>query len=193
MQAPLSCDPSLLQMMMQDFFGMVGNLTVQDRFCDPACGSDLKSYRQKVVTACQSDPQPLPGYPATYWADVATSAWATVCLKDASTGQYCAGALEKIFNGSRADSDGTEIPKSDLCSNCVISLFRQIQGTLYSNYDEALAGVWRGIQATCGVSYPTEVQPLRTNVITPGGYASPGSGATGCLSGVTYTVVGGDT
>ncbi|KAI0388217.1 hypothetical protein F5Y17DRAFT_463931, partial [Xylariaceae sp. FL0594] len=194
MQAPLSCNPSLLQIMMQNFFGMVGNLTVQDIFCDALCGDQLMSYRQDVVTSCQSDPQPLPGYPATYWADVAISAWTTVCLKDAATGEYCAETIEGIFNGSASDSDGTTIPKTDLCSNCVISLFRQIQSTRYSNYDENLAGVWQTIQETCGVTYPIEVQPLQTNVTTPGGYAPPGSGATtGCLSGTSYTVAGGDT
>ncbi|KAK3334067.1 hypothetical protein B0T19DRAFT_459629 [Cercophora scortea] len=192
MQAPLSCDPSLLHIMMNNFYGMMGNETVQDLFCNPMCGSELAQYRQRVLAACQDDLQPLPGYPATYWGDVALSAWTTVCLKDSATGQYCAEVLAGMFNGSTSDGDGTDLPRDMLCSNCVVSLFRQIQGTPYSNYDYSLAGVWQSIQSTCGLDYPTHVQPLETNVTTPGGYAQPGSGSKGCLSGKTYGVVSGD-
>jgi len=177
---------------MSNFYGMIGNETVMDRFCNASCGSDLKKYRQSVSSACQHDPQPLPGYPATWWGDVATSAWTTVCLKDQSTGQYCADAIQSLFNGSTADADGTGLPKSQLCSNCVVALFRQIQSTPYSNYDSTLAGVWSSIQKTCGLNYPTDVQPLQTNVTTPGGYAAPGTGSTGCLSGNKYTVASGE-
>ncbi|KAK3691993.1 hypothetical protein B0T22DRAFT_474970 [Podospora appendiculata] len=170
MQAPLSCDPSLLHIMMNNFYGMLGNETVQDLFCKPTCESELTQYRQRVVAACQGDLQPLPGYPATYWGDVAWSAWTTVCLKDPITGQYCAEVLAGIFNGSTSDGDGTDLPRDKLCSNCVVSLFRQIQGTPYSNYDFGLAS------------------PLETNVTTPGGYAQPDSGSKGCLSGKTFDV-----
>jgi hypothetical protein len=68
-----------------------------------------------------------------------------------------------------------------------------MQSTPYSNYDDTLAAVWASIQTTCGLSFPVDVPMLETNVTTPGGFASPGSGRTRlCLSGNTYNVVSGD-
>ncbi|ERF73915.1 hypothetical protein EPUS_05338 [Endocarpon pusillum Z07020] len=195
MQASLACDPSLRQVMTEDFWGSMGggNQTIQDQFCDTRCGNDLETYRSTVKQACAGDPQPLPGYPATYWGDSASAAWNQICLKDSQTGAYCVDVLTTFFSGSTTDSDGTDLPTDQLCSNCVVSLFRAIQSTPYSNYDDTLAAVWTSIQTTCGLSFPVDVPLLETNVTTPGGFASPGSGRSRlCLSGNTYNVVPGD-
>ena len=77
--------------MTSDFYGTVGNDTDQDSFCNPNCGTSLSSYRSSVAAACANDPQPFDGIPATYWADSASSAWNSLCLKNPSTGQYCTG------------------------------------------------------------------------------------------------------
>jgi hypothetical protein len=101
--------------------------------------------------------------------------------------------ISGFFNSSTTDNDGTNIPTDQLCSNCVVSLFRTLQSTPYSNYDDVLASVWINIQAKCQLSFPTTVPALQTDVTTPGGYAAPGSARSGaCLSGNTYNVVAGD-
>ena len=98
MQAPLACDPSLRQVMTEDFWGSMGggNQTIQNQFCDASCGNDLATYRSTVKQACAGDPEPLPGFPATYWGDSASAAWNQICLKDSQTGAYCVGMLAHL-------------------------------------------------------------------------------------------------
>ena len=157
----------------------------------------------------------MPGYPATYWGESASAARNQICLKDSSTGQYCSGipptyrasdileliAFPEFIEGPFAQSANdpsndsnwpTKVPDNLLCSNCVIGLFRHMQQTPYSNYDENLASEWASIQSQCHLSYPTAVPALQTNLTQPGGFAAPGSAKTGCLSGVTYNVISGD-
>ena len=75
----------------------------------------------------------------------------------------------------------------------MISLFRQIQSTPYSNYDDELAVTWANVQKKCAVAYPTAVQSLQTNVTSRFGFAIPGAGYNyGCLTGKTYKVQAGE-
>ncbi|MCJ1435514.1 hypothetical protein MMC27_004888 [Xylographa pallens] len=111
--------------------------------------------------------------------------------------QYCSAFIEDLFAQSANDSSDnsnwpTIVPPDQICSNCIIALFRNIQATPYSNYDQTLASEWASIQSQCGLSYPTAVPILQTNITQPGGFAVPGSGKTGCLSGVNYSVSSGD-
>jgi hypothetical protein len=84
------------------------------------------------------------------------------------------------------------LPKSVVCSECVLLLGRLIQSTPFSNYSPRMAKEWAAIQATCGVSYPTAVQPVTGNRTDLPGYAPPGYATAQCLTGKTYTVVSGD-
>ncbi|TFK69174.1 hypothetical protein BDN72DRAFT_840792 [Pluteus cervinus] len=142
--------------------------------------------------ACASDPQPFTGIPATYFGDVVHSAYDLFCMKDNSTGQYCTDYFASIFGDSTTDSDGTDIDTSQLCAPCIVNSFIKMQSTPYSNYDVSLADVWTTIQQRCSISHNTTVPSLQTN-LTPPDYALPGSAYSApCLSGNTYTVVGGD-
>ncbi|KZF20250.1 carbohydrate-binding module family 50 protein [Xylona heveae TC161] len=193
LQAPLDCDPYLTYVMTSNFYGSLGNDTLQAQFCNATCSNELTSYRTSVASSCAKDPQPVPGYPATYWADSAISAFNHMCMKDQSTGAFCVDVIAGFFANQATDEDGTSLPTSQLCSNCVVDLFRLMQSTSYSNYDDTLSGVWATIQSKCSLSYPTAVPTLATNVTQPGGFAIPGSGSSPiCLSGITYTVVSGD-
>ena len=72
---------------------------------------------------------------------------------------------------------------------------RLLQSTSFSNYDDGAKDEWKSIQNICGVSYPSEVQPPKTNVTTPVGFAPANYSVqdpTNCLSGDTYTVANGD-
>ena len=101
--------------------------------------------------------------------------------------------MTNLFGDSTTDSDGTSIPSDQLCSPCVISIFRHMQSTPYSNYDDNLASVWSTIQSTCQISYPTDVSSLDTNVKDFSNYAPAGTAYNAaCLSGVLYKVVAGD-
>ncbi|KKK25242.1 hypothetical protein ARAM_003183 [Aspergillus rambellii] len=193
LQASLSCDPYLTYVMTSNFYGTVGNSTLHQEFCSTACSTDLADYRADVAASCANDPQPFDGLPATYWADWAISAFDHVCMKDASTGDYCVELIAGYFQNQTVDADGTGLPTDQLCSSCVISLFTLMQNTSYSNYDASLASVWSSIQSQCSLSLPTAVPTLQTNVTQPGGFAVPGYNASSvCLSGVTYSVVSGD-
>lgn len=197
MQASLDCDPYLTYVMTSNYWGSMHNETLQDEFCRTTCGTDLDKYVQNVQTACENDPDPLPGYPAGYWGESASAAWSQMCLKDSSTGEYCTVLFENMFAESANDSSddstwATNVSGDELCSNCVIALFRHQQATPYSNYDDTMASDWADIQKQCGLSYPTDVPALKTNITQPGGFAAPDSAKTGCLSGNTYAVVSGD-
>lgn len=86
------------------------------------------------------------------------------------------------------------LPVAQVCSPCILALGQQMQATSYSNYNDAIATEWASIQSKCGVNYPTAVPSLQTNVTEFSGFASPNTPASSisCLSGNTYTVVGGD-
>ncbi|KAI1166824.1 hypothetical protein F5B18DRAFT_676807 [Nemania serpens] len=70
-------------------------------------------------------------------------------------------------------------------------IFKQIQSTPYLNYDSGLAEEWAVIQSKCGVSAPTSVPTLATNITDPADHAAPYQPPP-CLTGNTYTVVSGD-
>lgn len=192
LNAQLSCDPQVQTLMLQDAYGPLGNETVQDILCRASCGTDLTNYISSVSSSCANDAEILPGRPLTWWGDSAYAAWNQFCLKDSATGSYCVDVVGSFFNDTAPDDDGTSLSTDKLCSNCVVNLFRHMQGTPFSNYDENLAAIWTTIQSKCNIQYPTDVQPLTTNVTTPGGFALPGSTYQGCLSGKTYNVVSGD-
>jgi len=84
------------------------------------------------------------------------------------------------------------LPKSALCSECVLGLGKLIQATSFSNYGSKIATEWASIQSTCGVSFPTAVQPIAGNRTDLPGYATPGYQVAQCNSGKKYTVVSGD-
>lgn len=93
---------------------------------------------------------------------------------------------------SGEDASILDLPKDELCSPCVIQLGVLNQGTSYSNYGAAMAKQWAAIQATCGVSYPTDVPGAAANFTDVAGYAPSGYPVADCLSGKTYKVVSGD-
>lgn len=101
--------------------------------------------------------------------------------------------MTDLFGDSETDSDGLEVPSDQLCSPCVISIFRHMQGTSYSNYDDSLASTWSAIQSKCQISYPTAVPSLDTNVKDFSNYAPLGTAYNAaCLSGVLYKVAADD-
>ncbi|ESK89423.1 hypothetical protein Moror_16166 [Moniliophthora roreri MCA 2997] len=194
MLASISCDPNVIDIMTSDYYGSLGNQTIQDNLCNPSCGQALESYRSSVASACASDLQPFDGLPATYFGDAAEAAWKTFCLRDSFTGQYCTDYFEGIFGSSETDSSGTDLPQGQLCSECVVNTFIQMQSTPYSNYDDKLVSVWTEIQNKCSLSHNTTIPSLPTNITGFPGYALPNSSYSGgCLSGNTYAVESGDT
>ncbi|OXV08019.1 hypothetical protein Egran_04219 [Elaphomyces granulatus] len=74
---------------------------------------------------------------------------------------------------------------------CLTSFLRNRQGTAFSGYDTNAAQAWASIQSTCGISYPTDVQPAAASPTSLPGCANSSYTAS-CLSGNTYTVASGD-
>lgn len=81
---------------------------------------------------------------------------------------------------------------AQLCSECIVNLFKYQQSTSYSNYDPDMASAWASIQKKCSLSLPTATQTLKTNVTSLGNYAPAGYATSACVAGRNYTVVGGD-
>ena len=193
-EATVLCDSQLSVIAGADYF-LEQDQTTLDAVCTKSCASSLADYRSNVVAKCSGQPDAWPGYPATYFGDLVWSSYNLTCLADPTTGSSC---MHYLFNstGDAADVGALDLPDDLLCSPCVLALYRVLQGTAYSYYDELMASDWKAIQDKCGVTYPTDVTPNPTNVTDIPGFATPGDSAENstitCLSGNTYTVVSGD-
>ncbi|KAH8649260.1 hypothetical protein BX600DRAFT_554788 [Xylariales sp. PMI_506] len=189
----LQCPKEILNLLGTDDYLTLGNDTVMDVLCNGDCPGAFSSYRATVVSACANDPQPMDGFPSTYWVDAAASAFTQMCLTDSATGIYCTDFFNETFGDA---TDPTDVlggySTTDLCSECVVNLFKHQQSTPYSNYDPQMAEAWAAIQANCDLSYPTATPTLLTNVTSLGNYAPSGYATASCLSERTYTVVSGD-
>ncbi|KAI5291815.1 hypothetical protein KEM54_006392 [Ascosphaera aggregata] len=193
LKSALNCDPYLQSLAASDYYGPVGNDTLQDSLCVESCGSSLSKYHHDTQKACANDPQPWDGIPAVWVGDIYWATYNRTCLKDAK-GDYCTNKIGD-FQKSLGDEDKplTSLPKDQLCSPCLIALIKQMQGTAYSNYDDELAADWAKIQKTCGTdALPTQVQPPATNITSVPGVDHSNPDNTTCLSEKYYTVKSGD-
>ena len=137
--------------------------------------------------------QPFDGLPATYFGDVAYATYNLTCLKDTTSGDYCTDFIDAAFDNITTDSDALSLPANVLCSPCIVDTMKQMQSTPYSNYGPDLASQWSSIQTTCGISFPTAVQPLQTNMTDLPGFTSPNTTVSiNCASGNSYKVANGD-
>ncbi|RYP77182.1 hypothetical protein DL770_007102 [Monosporascus sp. CRB-9-2] len=165
------CPQELLNLLGGSQFYTVQNKTIMDILCREPCPPAFETYRANVGEACANDPQPRDGYPATYWVDAVSST-----LKDATDPADLLGGYT------------TE----QLCSECIVSLFRHQQSTPYSNYDIEMSEAWAEIQARCDLEYPTATPTLKTNVTSLGNYAPSGYATAVCVGSRTHEVVNGD-
>lgn len=100
--APIpQCPGEVLSLLSNSDYYTLGNDTVMDTLCAEGCPAAFATYRSNVTAACVNDPQPEPGYPATYYVDAATSMFTQACLKDSQTGMYCTGTDFRCTNPSR--------------------------------------------------------------------------------------------
>ncbi|KAK1751404.1 hypothetical protein QBC47DRAFT_434461 [Echria macrotheca] len=193
--ADVACDPYLLQLTNTDSYGSLngtGN-NYYTTVCTAACKTALTNYIANVSSHCSADPQPFNGYPATWQGTAVFASYNMTCLKDSSTGQFCQDYFATLPDSTTGDLDLSNFTTTQLCNTCIYSLFRQIQGTPYSNYQSGLVGDWQAIQQRCAVSGPTVVQPLDTNVTDVPNTVPKGLPVdVPCISGQTYTVAAGD-
>ena len=88
LESSISCDQWLQDNANEDGYSPL-NDTALDMLCAPACEPSIISYRSKVISACQNDPQPFDGLPAEYFIDVIWASYNLTCLKDPVSGNYC--------------------------------------------------------------------------------------------------------
>ncbi|KAK1535731.1 hypothetical protein CPAR01_09273 [Colletotrichum paranaense] len=194
LSAPVpECPRELLNLLGGSSYHTVLNETVMGVLCRSECSPGLATYRSNVVSQCAKDPQPRSGYPPTYWVDSVTAVRTQMCLKDSKTGEYCTQYLERVLGDAASPADLLGgYSTAQLCSECLVNLFRHQQSTPYSNYDPEMAQAWAAIQSKCSLSLPTATQTLKTNVTSLGNYAPPGYATAVCVAGRTYTVAAGD-
>ncbi|KAF7507847.1 hypothetical protein GJ744_010011 [Endocarpon pusillum] len=181
-------------MAMADVYLTLQNASLQQSICDPRCGTELSEHRSSVASACASDPMPWQGIPATYLPDLVWAYYNSICLKDPSTGRWCVDYVSDITSSLTSDMDLLDLPRTQLCSPCIIALFKHQQSTPFSNFDEHMSSQWASVQRVCGVTGSTAVPtPYATPTELPG-HAPPNSSQTTpfCLSGKKYKVVSGD-
>ena len=93
LNAVINCDPYIQYLVSNDYYGSLGNATLQNSLCAAVCGALLALYHTNVALACASDPQPWPGIPAFWTSNVIWVTYNRTCLKDPATGAYCVGML----------------------------------------------------------------------------------------------------
>ncbi|KAL8764772.1 MAG: hypothetical protein Q9194_006850 [Teloschistes cf. exilis] len=193
MNANLACDPYLVNLATNNYYGSLGDTSLQNSVCDTKCGTALSTYHNSVHQACAQDEDPWLGVPASYYGDLVFAQYNLTCLRDSQTNEFCNDYISNLTLPA-GDNQLTVLPQAQLCSPCVISLAKHLQGTAYSNYDDAIATQWKSIQQTCGLNLPTDPQPSVVNSsISIPGYAQEGSTQPKkCLSGNTYAVVADD-
>lgn len=91
LNATITCDSYIQDIVSNDYYGSLGNSTLQDSVCATECGTSLASYHHTVALACTNSPQPWPGVPAIWAGDVIWATYNRTCLKDPATGGYCVG------------------------------------------------------------------------------------------------------
>lgn len=89
LKGALDCDPYLQSLAAIDYYGPVGNNTLQDVLCAASCGSSLSEYHDSIHKACANDPQPWDGIPASWVSDIIWATYNRTCLKDEISGEYC--------------------------------------------------------------------------------------------------------
>ncbi|RYP37881.1 hypothetical protein DL767_002753 [Monosporascus sp. MG133] len=187
------CPQELLNLLGGSQFYTVQNETIMDILCREPCPPAFETYRANVGEACANDPQPRDGYPATYWVDAVSSVRSQMCLKDSASGRYCTEFLEQTLGDATDPADLLGgYTTEQLCSECIVSLFRHQQSTPYSNYDVEMSEAWAEIQARCDLEYPTATPTLKTNVTSLGNYAPSGYATAVCVGSRTHEVVSGD-
>lgn len=98
LDATINCDPYIQYLASNDYYGSLGNSTLQDSLCSAPCGASLASYHSNVALKCANDPQPWPGVPAVWTGDVMWATYNRTCLKDPATGAYCVGMFAPFIH-----------------------------------------------------------------------------------------------
>jgi hypothetical protein len=91
LSSSFNCPPDFLYAVNDDLRGPFDNHTVFYAFCSNTCSAALSSYHDSVSSACQNDPQPWDGIPATYGIDRLWAYQNRTCLKESVNGSYCTG------------------------------------------------------------------------------------------------------
>ncbi|KAL5316363.1 hypothetical protein ACEPPN_015408 [Leptodophora sp. 'Broadleaf-Isolate-01'] len=130
--AVIKCDDWMERFEEPAYRGDLNNDTLTESICDPGCGASLKSYFGTVESSCagyvlnEARPSKIGG---TIWA-------------------------EQILDFAEVDAV-SEMPTSELCSNCFVSKPEMMQSSQYSFYDSYYKGALELVQQKCGVSGPT--------------------------------------
>ncbi|TFK33710.1 hypothetical protein BDQ12DRAFT_670041 [Crucibulum laeve] len=102
LNATINCDSYIQQLVLNDYYGSLSNVTLQDSVCSAACSMSLGSYHNGAVTACASNPQPWPGVPAVWAGNAIWALYNRTCLKDPTTEAYGVNQVMAINTGNVA-------------------------------------------------------------------------------------------
>ena len=98
----VACDPYLLQLSQSDYYGSLGDDSLQSSLCITSCGTSLVSYHTSVISSCANDAQPWLGIPAQTYGDLLWSTYNLTCLKDTGTGEWCNGDEPHVFQAEKS-------------------------------------------------------------------------------------------
>ncbi|KAI4100464.1 MAG: hypothetical protein L6R37_005454 [Teloschistes peruensis] len=70
MNANLACDLYLVNLATNNYYGSLGDTSLQNSVCDTKCGTALSTYHNSVHQACAQDEDPWLGVPANYYGDL---------------------------------------------------------------------------------------------------------------------------
>jgi hypothetical protein len=88
---PLKCDNFTASLGSQNYHGSLGNDVLTASVCDASCGTALATFHRRIVAACASTPNIIPGLTAAAAIDSIWGGWNETCVKDTKTTKFCNG------------------------------------------------------------------------------------------------------
>ncbi|KAK1252995.1 hypothetical protein MKX08_004182 [Trichoderma sp. CBMAI-0020] len=185
----LACSLSLARVASGSFVPTSNDLP---KICTDACLSELESLRAKQLKVCNnSDVAVIDGlaYPATHTTDLLLFTYNYMCMKNATTSDYCFPDFWEWNN------DTTAATSAQLCSDCNLRI-QQAQLQSPFGYDDDAASDYASLTASCKVTKypvtsPSAYTLSRTTKDASTTVTTATTGVPSCKS--TYTIKKNDT
>lgn len=115
-------------------------------------------------------------------------------ISSVSNGADLADFITNVSSNLTVEMEILDLPETQLCSPCIIAIFKHQQSTPFSNYNDNMSAAWASVQEKCNISEPTAVLPLYAVVTDKPGHiaGNPHPPTPICLSGKFYIVQSGE-
>lgn len=94
LQQPISCDEYVASLGQKTYRGSLDNAGLTNIVCSASCERALTTARRRILGACSSTPELIPGYPVIALIESVITGWNETCLRDKDSTKFCNGTLD---------------------------------------------------------------------------------------------------